>query len=86
MPTGTNDSILARVQEVIAKKTGYDPTDLKLEANLTEDLQFTQIDFLAVMKGLNQEFETDLNAKELFEEIETIAELVERIEDETELG
>ena len=87
MPTDTKTSTLTEVQDIIAEITGYEPTDIQPHFNLEEDLQLNmETDFLAVVKRINAHFHTHFKAKDLADEVETISQLVEVIEDETELG
>jgi len=87
MSSELKQSTLSQVQEVIAEITGYEPSDVQPHFNLEDDLQLNmETDFLAVIKRINSHFHTHFNAKELAEEVETVSELVDMIEDETELG
>lgn len=78
---------LAEIQNIIAEITGYEPSDIQPSFDLTEDLQLNmETDFALIVKRANAQFGTHLNPKELADEIETVSELVELIDEETELG
>jgi acyl carrier protein len=87
MTQATSSPTLASVQDIIAELTGYDPQDIQPHYHLEDDLQLDlERDFPLVIKRINRHFNTNLSSKELINEVETIADLVEYIEDETELG
>lgn len=78
---------LAEVQNIISELTGYEPTDIQPAFSLTEDLQLNmEVDFPLVIKRANVHFGTHLKPKDVAEEVETVGELVELIDEETELG
>jgi len=84
--TNPSPTLLA-VQNIIAEVTGYEPGDIQPAFHFEDDLQLDMItDFPSVIKRVNQHFTTTFVAKELAIEIDTVDELVERVEDETELG
>ena len=78
---------LLAVQNIIAEVTSYEPNDIQPSFHFEDDLQLDMVtDFPSVINRINQHFSTTFVAKELMNEIETVDELVERVEDETELG
>lgn len=78
---------LSEVQNIIAEITGYEPTDIQPSFSLTEDLQLNmEVDFPLIVKRVNSHFGTHLKHKELLDELDSVGELVELIDEETELG
>lgn len=78
---------LAEVQNIISEITGYEPEDIKPSFDLEEDLQLNMdTNFILIIKRANAQFGTHLNAKELRDEVETVGDLVDLIDEETELG
>lgn len=87
MTQETTSPTLQALQNIIAEMTGYEPHDIQPHYHLEDDLQLDmERDFPLLIKRINRHFTTTLNSKDLMDEIETIADLVEYIEDETELG
>lgn len=82
-----NEEILRRVQEIIALETGIDPIDIQPHTDLFEELQLsTETVFPIIIKRINAAMQTSLKADDLVDEVETISELIDVIEDEMELG
>lgn len=78
---------LAEVQNIISEITGYDPDDIKPSFNLEEDLQLNMdTNFVLIIKRANAHFGTHLDAKQLRDEVETVGDVVDLIDEETELG
>lgn len=78
---------LGEVQTIIAEVTGYEPNDIQPHFNLTEDLQLNmETDFPLIIKRVNAHFGTHLQPKDISDEVETIGQLVELVDEETELG
>jgi acyl carrier protein len=81
-----DETILARVTSIVAINTGYEPEDVAADAHFEDDLGMMQPDFIRVIAKINKEFEMDLSAAKLYEEISTVEELVALVEDETLWG
>jgi hypothetical protein len=87
-PTPISPTLKA-VQEIISVTTGgsYEPTDIQPTSDFEENLHIDmETDFPKIVKRVNQVFMTQFSAQELMEEVETVADLVDIIDVETELG
>lgn len=83
-----NPAIFAVVQNIIAEIAGYEPNDIVSTFNFEEDLGLDmERNFPLIIKRVNRHFDIDLIASHLTaDEVDTVADLVSLIEDETELG
>lgn len=86
----SNNDIFAIVAETIQEITGLDKSEISLNADITEDLEIDPIvTFPLILRTINQQLEGQLplNNHEFVSELkkcETIAELVDLIEGESE--
>lgn len=76
------ENVTERVMSILAVNTGYDAEEISLDAHFEDDLGMTKPDFIRVVTKINTEFEINLNPTTLFEEVETVQELVSLVEDE----
>ncbi len=80
---------LKAVQEIISEATGgsYEPVDIQPTSDFEENLHIDmETDFPKIVKRVNQRFMTQFSAHELMEEVDTVEDLVDIIDVETELG
>lgn len=80
------DEVLTIIQNIIADLTGNELEDVDPMSDLEENLGITEVDFKRIVKTINSDFDIYLNASELIEEVETVAQLAVLVKDESELG
>jgi acyl carrier protein len=73
---------LEKIQKIIHKKTGHEIEELIPTAHFQEDLNIGEIEFLDIIRDVEEEYELDLS--EYTEDIETLEDLVNALTEELE--
>jgi len=77
------EDTFARVQRVIADATGHDPEEITLDTDFEDDLGLdTENDFPNLIPAIKMEFREITLPNQAVLNCATVAELVERIDDE----
>ena len=61
-------TLLERVQEVVADKLSVEPEEVTPQASFTEDLNADSLDLVELIMAFEEEFSTDDNPFEIFDE------------------
>ena len=62
------DTLLERVQEVVADKLSVEPEEVTPQASFTEDLNADSLDLVELIMAFEEEFSTDDNPIEISDE------------------
>ncbi len=82
MPEEKVEDTFTRLQRVIAESTGHDVEEITLDTDFDDDLGLDDTDFPNIIPAIRMEFrDINLSNKEIMY-CDTVAELVERIDDE----
>ena len=73
-------NLKTRVQEIVAENIETDE-EVKLESDLREDLGVDSLGTLILVDALEDEFSLQINPDD-FREVETVADIVKRLEEE----
>lgn len=88
MHPATNDTAIDQVvRKTIEEVTGNGFNDIRLEADLIEDLGISNTELLNIMKKIQVKLEIELSSEarqELFEEAESVQDLVDIFSEEYE--
>ncbi len=72
--------VFERIKRIICEEFEIDEADVTLDATLSEDLDFDEIDLYDFVMSIEDEFEKEL-PDEALEEISTIGDLVKYLEE-----
>ena len=77
------EDTFTRLQRVVADSTGHDPEEITLDTDFEEDLGLNvEHDFLSILPAIKMEFKEVTLANRDLLSCSTVAELVEKIDDE----
>jgi len=78
---------LNRLRTIITAVASIEPTDISATQSVWEDLQISaEITLPKIIKLVNEQFGTALTKADILDQVETVAEFVELIDNEVELG
>ncbi|CAH1851764.1 MULTISPECIES: acyl carrier protein [Convivina] len=77
----TNEEIFNKVDEILVDQFDLEEGEVKLETNLTDDIDADSLDLFEVLNRVEDDFDIKL---EVAEDIKTVQDLVNKIKEQTD--
>ena len=73
------DTLFAKVREIIARQLGIEPETISMESRLIDDLKADSLDIVELVMDLEQEFDVEIPDEDL-PKVQTVADIVHFLE------